>query len=180
MGKPGTWDVGTEIVRAWEHKYQEIVTSRIGKEVWLHVSGMSGYVPVVNRTVFNNNEVHFPRISVGFEIWTNQTKGYRYVPETNEINYNDFVGSFYLTDFPENISVVVSHSAYVNEHYRNLGIGKILNRLRCEALKNTDESIMLVAIVKDDNNRQINIMQSNGWTCIGQFMNNSSIWRLVK
>lgn len=84
---------------------------------------------------------------------------------------NLVVASFELICLPGCCGIVISTDAIVNEKYRNLGLGTLLNEMRIGIAYQWDYPLILCT----DNIKNIpqqKILEKNGWNNIHKFYNN--------
>ena len=77
--------------------------------------------------------------------------------------YPEWVASMSFTAFAGcECAVVISHDSYVSAKWQGKGLGKMLLRLREQALERAKVSQVL-ATVRDDNAKEIHLLESAGW-----------------
>lgn len=81
-----------------------------------------------------------------------------------------YIANFYLQQLPGCCGVCISHSNYISPHYRNKGLGRLLNRMRQQIAWDSGYTIMLCTDRKA-NVPQQKILKKTGWEEVSAFKN---------
>ena len=82
----------------------------------------------------------------------------------------EIISTFKLYELPHCCAIVVSCNAWINEKYRGMGLGTLLNQLRQHIGRGLNYTTMLCTDVMA-NKAQRQILQKNGWKDIHQLKN---------
>lgn len=84
------------------------------------------------------------------------------------------ISHFYLTELPGCCGVCVSYHAYVEQDFRNKGLGTLFNEFRKEIATALGYTILLCTST-EKNKEQKNILEKNEWETIYQFENKKTV-----
>ena len=79
-------------------------------------------------------------------------------------------GGFSMSMLEGCCGVVVSHRAWVTTSQRGKGVGALLNQIRCDIAKDQGYGKIMCTTIMD-NERQIKILNKNGWELSDTFVN---------
>lgn len=85
------------------------------------------------------------------------------------------IGRFKLTLMPGNRRVLISSGVVVNEGDRGKGYGKKMLAMREEIAKYAGINLLL-ATVREDNAREIHILETNGWKRLNKRDTGVCLW----
>lgn len=96
-------------------------------------------------------------------------------PHTDALDQRpEYIGEFALVSLPGCCGAVVSTHSFVNERYRNRGLGTLLNEMRRELAYRLGYGLMLCTDLAS-NVPQQKVLERNGWTLASKFQNRRTL-----
>lgn len=97
----------------------------------------------------------------------------------NSMIFKYNIGKYSLTPMPGSTAdVLISHNAVVYEGQQNQGFGQNLHKQRLEKAKELGYSYVICTVNKD-NEKQIHILEKNGWNEIDSFVSKCTSHELI-